>query len=60
MASFWEDSKRDFWLKPTIPDFFYIFWELDEQKILQLSLTVLIHQRNAFTWSVIFFALNFI
>ena len=39
---------------------FYIFWESDEQKILQLSLTVSLHERNAFTWSAIFFALNFI
>ena len=34
---------------------FYIFWEWDEQKILQLSLKVLIHERNAFTWPAIFF-----
>ena len=53
-------SKSDFWLKPTIPKNFYIFWEWDEQKILQLSLTVLIHERNAITWSAIFFTLNFI
>ena len=53
-------SKSDFWAKPTIPEKFYIFWEWDEQKILQLSLTVFIHERNAFTWSAIFFALNFI
>ena len=35
MASFWQQflhSKRDFWLKPTIPEKFYIFWEWDEQK----------------------------
>ena len=63
MASFWQQflhSKRNFWLKPTIPEKFYIFWGWDEPKILQLSLTVLIHERNAFTWSAIFFALNFI
>ena len=38
MASFWQQfshSKRHFWLKPTIPEKFYIFWEWDEQKILQ-------------------------
>ena len=27
---------------------------------LQLSLAVFIHEKNAFTWSAIFFALNFI
>ena len=63
MTSFWQQfshSKRDFWLKPTIPEKFYIFWGWDEQKNLQLSLTVFIHERNAFTWSANFFALNFI
>ena len=25
-------SKSDFWLKPTIPETFYIFWRWDEQK----------------------------
>ena len=63
MASFWQQflhSKSDFWLKPTIPEAFYIFWGWDEQKNLQLSLTVFIHERNAFTWSTNFFALNFI
>ena len=63
MASFWQQfshSKRDFWLKSTIREKFYIFWESDEQKILQLSLTVSIHERNAFTWSANFFTRNFI
>ena len=51
MASFWQQfshSKRDFWLKPTIPEKFYIFWEWDEQKILQLSLTVFDTQKKRF------------
>ena len=30
------------------------------KKFLQLSLTVSMHKRNTFTWSAIFFALNFI
>ena len=63
MASFWQQfshNKHDFWLKQTIPEKFYIFWGWDEQKFLQLSLTVLIHERNALTWSANFFALNFI
>ena len=34
MTSFWQQflhSKSYFWLKPTIPGKFYIFWEWDEQ-----------------------------
>ena len=63
MASFWQQflhSKSDFGLKPTITEKFYIFQGWDEQKILQLYLTVFIHERNAFTWSANFFTLNFI
>ena len=52
--------KHDFWSKPTIPEKFDIFWESDEQKFWQLCVTVFIHERNSFPWSVIFFALNFI
>ena len=52
MTSFWQQflhNKSDFWLKPTIWENFYIFWEWDEQKFLQLlSLKVFIHERNAF------------
>ena len=36
VASFWEQflsNQSDFWLKPTKPENFYIFWEWDEQKI---------------------------
>ena len=57
VTSFWlqfSHSKRDFWLKPTIPEKFYIFWEWDQQNFLQLSLTVSIHKRNDFTWLAIF------
>ena len=63
MASFWQQfsqCKRDFWLKPTIPEKFYIFWESDEQKNFAIIFDGLDTRKKRFRLVSDFFALNFI